>query len=225
MKKILIFTFLLLLNNICFSAEQNPEIKKINSNRQNILSSVQTENNINISNKPITKNNYPNPKASLLPKHPYPKYFMQVPQEENFEFVNNEEGKYSINIPKTFGKDYLADLPYAHGPMLMRANSEILMCAITVLDPLDNISFKNNQPLPNYLNKQTLLTWTHGNDLIWHCTLSKHLDFYGNKLLLEAYAKNKERTYQMFFVMPIDKYGFYLPQALYSLNSFKEILQ
>ena len=61
----------------------------------------------------------------------------------------------------------------------------------------------------------------HGNQLIWTCRLSAHNDYHGNKLLLTAEAQQNGKTYQLLYVMPSLQADNYLPQAIYSLDSFK----
>lgn len=167
----------------------------------------------------------PAPKPSLVKKPPMTKQFMRTPQNYDFEHIDNQYGGYAIDIPKAFGPDLLNNLPNTQGPMLVRGSNNLLMCAITMLDAIDTISFKNNQPLPTYLNKKVLWQWQHGSGLIWHCVLSTHDDFHGDKLILEAQTTVGAKTYQMLFIMPDAQYATYLPQALFSLNSFKLVSQ
>lgn len=124
-------------------------------------------------------------------------------------------------IPKAFGKNPLADLPQAEGAMLLRTASNILMLAATVLDPADTASFKATEALPVYENAKVYWQWQHGNQLIWTCRLSAHNDYHGNKLLLTAEAQQNGKTYQLLYVMPAAQADNYLPQAIYSLDSFK----
>lgn len=180
-----------------------------------------TNSSPTISNKPQVSKTVGKP--SLVKKHPYPKYFMRVPQITDFNNINNTVGNYFISVPKSFGDDPLKGLPQAQGAMLLRTASENLMFAVTVLDPADTISFKNTQPLPSYNNKKVMLSWTHGNNLFWQCQLSRHIDYQGDKLLLEAQTNHNNKVYQMLFVIPFVKYNVFLPQALYTLNSFREI--
>ena len=45
--------------------------------------------------------------------------------------------------------------------------------------------------------------------------------YHGNKLLLTAEAQQNNKTYQLLYVMPAMQADNYLPQAIYSLDSFK----
>ena len=124
-------------------------------------------------------------------------------------------------VPKAFGKNPLADLPQAEGAMLVRTASNILMLAATMLDAADTASFKATEALPVYENAKEYWQWQHGNQLIWTCRLSAHNDYHGNKLLLTAEAQQNGKTYQLLYVMPTAQADTYLPQAIYSLDSFK----
>lgn len=146
---------------------------------------------------------------------------MRTPQVNDFTVVSSETGGYSIAIPKSFGKNPLADLPQAEGAMLVRTAGNTLMLAATVLDPADTASFKATEALPVYENAKVYWQWQHGNQLIWTCRLSAHNDYHGNKLLLTAEAQQNGKTYQLLYVMPAAQADNYLPQALYSLDSFK----
>ena len=103
----------------------------------------------------------------------------------------------------------------------MRTAGNNLMLAATVLDPADTASFKATEALPVYENAKVYWQWQHGNQLIWTCRLSAHNDYHGNKLLLTAEATQNGKTYQLLYVMPAAQADNYLPQALYSLDSFK----
>ena len=146
---------------------------------------------------------------------------MRTPQASDFISVSSEAGGYSMAVPKAFGNNPLADLPQAEGAMLVRTASNILMLAATVLDPADTASFKATETLPVYENAKVYWQWQHGNQLIWTCRLSAHNDYHGNKLLLTAEAQQNGKTYQLLYVMPALQADNYLPQAIYSLDSFK----
>ena len=105
--------------------------------------------------------------------------------------------------------------------MLVRTASNILMLAATVLDAADTTSFKATEALPVYENAKVYWQWQHGSPFIWNCRLSAHNDYHGNKLLLTAEAQQNGKTYQLLYVMPAAQADNYLPQALYSLDSFK----
>lgn len=176
-----------------------------------------------ISNEPVppTDKPKPKPKLNLVGKPPLPRQFMRTPQVNDFTVVSSETGGYSIAIPKSFGKNPLADLPQAEGAMMVRTAGNTLMLAATVLDPADTASFKATEALPVYENAKVYWQWQHGNQLIWTCRLSAHNDYHGNKLLLTAEAQQNGKTYQLLYVMPSLQADNYLPQAIYSLDSFK----
>lgn len=176
-----------------------------------------------ISNEPVPPADKPKPKPklNLVGKPPLPRQFMRTPQASDFISVSSEAGGYSMAVPKAFGKNPLADLPQAEGAMLVRTAGNTLMLAATVLDPADTASFKATEALPVYENAKVYWQWQHGNQLIWTCRLSAHNDYHGNKLLLTAEAQQNGKTYQLLYVMPTMQADNYLPQALYSLDSFK----
>lgn len=176
-----------------------------------------------ISNEPVPPADKPKPKPklNLVGKPPLPKQFMRTPQASDFTSVNSEAGGYSMAVPKAFGKNPLADLPQTEGAMLVRTAGNNLMLAATVLDPADTASFKATEALPVYENAKVYWQWQHGSQLIWTCRLSAHNDYHGNKLLLTAEAQQNGKTYQLLYVMPALQADNYLPQAIYSLDSFK----
>ena len=176
-----------------------------------------------ISNEPVPPADKPKPKPklNLVGKPPLPKQFMRTPQASDFTNVSSESGGYSMAVPKAFGKNPLADLPQTEGAMLVRTAGNTLMLAATVLDPADTASFKATEALPVYENAKVYWQWQHGNQLIWTCRLSAHNDYHGDKLLLTAEAQQNGKTYQLLYVMPSLKADNYLPQAIYSLDSFK----
>lgn len=176
-----------------------------------------------ISNEPVPPADKPKPKPklNLVGKPPLPRQFMRTPQASDFISVSSEAGGYSIAVPKVFGKNPLADLPQTEGAMLVRTAGNILMLAATVLDPADTASFKATEALPVYENAKVYWQWQHGSQFIWNCRLSAHNDYHGNKLLLTAEAQQNGKTYQLLYVMPAAQANTYLPQAIYSLDSFK----
>lgn len=176
-----------------------------------------------ISNEPVPPADKPKPKPklNLVGKPPLPKQFMRTPQASDFTIISSEAGGYSMSVPKAFGKNPLADLPQAEGAMLVRTASNTLMLAATVLDPADTASFKATEALPVYENAKVYWQWQHGSQLIWTCRLSAHNDYHGDKLLLTAEAQQNGKTYQLLYVMPALQADNYLPQAIYSLDSFK----
>ena len=176
-----------------------------------------------VSNEPVAPADKPKPKPklNLVGKPPLPKQFMRTPQANDFTNVSSEAGGYSMAVPKAFGKNPLADLPQTEGAMLVRTAGNNLMLAATVLDPTDTASFKATEALPVYENAKVYWQWQHGNQLIWTCRLSAHNDYHGDKLLLTAEAQQNGKTYQLLYVMPALQADNYLPQAIYSLDSFK----
>lgn len=176
-----------------------------------------------ISNEPVPPADKPKPKPklNLVGKPPLPKQFMRTPQASDFTSVSSEAGGYSMAVPKVFGKNPLADLPQTEGAMLVRTAGNNLMLAATVLDPADTASFKATEALPVYENAKVYWQWQHGSQLIWTCRLSAHNDYHGDKLLLTAEAQQNGKTYQLLYVMPALQADNYLPQAIYSLDSFK----
>lgn len=176
-----------------------------------------------ISNEPVPPADKPKPKPklNLVGKPPLPKQFMRTPQASDFISVSSEVGGYSMAVPKAFGKNPLADLPQTEGAMLVRTAGNNLMLAATVLDPADTASFKATEALPVYENAKVYWQWQHSSQLIWTCRLSAHNDYHGDKLLLTAEAQQNGKTYQLLYVMPALQADNYLPQAIYSLDSFK----
>lgn len=176
-----------------------------------------------ISNKPVAPADKPKPKPklNLVGKPPLPRQFMRTPQASDFTSVSSEAGGYSMAVPKAFGENPLADLPQAEGAMLVRTAGNTLMLAATMLDAADTASFKATEALPVYENAKVYWQWQHGNQFIWNCRLSAHNDYHGNKLLLTAEAQQNGKTYQLLYVMPAAQADTYLPQAIYSLDSFK----
>ena len=182
---------------------------------------VQTQAAPVVSSKPVADAAKPKPKLSLVGKPPLPRQFMRTPQAPDFEQVTSVSGGYSLALPRIFGANPLSGLPQTEGAMLVRTAGNMLMCAVTMLDAGDTVSFNAQQPLPKYENAKVYLHWQHGTALLWSCTLSRQNDYHGDKMLLEAEATQNGRTYQMLFVMPAKRYTDLLPQAVYALDSFK----
>ena len=176
-----------------------------------------------VSNEPVPPADKPKPKPklNLVGKPPLPKQFMRTPQASDFISVSSEAGGYTLAVPKAFGKNPLADLPQTEGAMLVRTAGNNLMLAATVLDPTDTAAFKATAALPVYENAKVYWQWQHGSQFIWTCRLSAHNDYHGDKLLLTAEAQQNGKTYQLLYVMPALQADNYLPQAIYSLDSFK----
>lgn len=184
---------------------------------------VQTQAAPVVSSKPVADASKPKPKPklSLVGKPPLPRQFMRTPQATDFEQVTSVSGGYSLALPRIFGANPLSGLPQTEGAMLVRTAGDMLMCAVTMLDAGDTVSFNAQQPLPKYENAKVYLHWQHGTALLWSCTLSRQNDYHGDKMLLKAEATQNGRTYQMLFVMPAKRYTDLLPQAVYALDSFK----
>lgn len=176
-----------------------------------------------VSSKPVADASKPKPKPklSLVGKPPLPRQFMRTPQATDFEQVTSVSGGYSLALPRIFGANPLSGLPQTEGAMLVRTAGNMLMCAVTMLDAGDTVSFNAQQPLPKYENTKVYLHWQHGAAILWSCTLSRQNDYHGDKMLLEAEATQNGRTYQMLLVMPAQRYTDLLPQAVYALDSFK----
>lgn len=176
-----------------------------------------------VSNEPVPPADKPKPKPklNLVGKPPLPKQFMRTPQASDFISVSSEAGGYTLAVPKAFGKNPLADLPQTEGAMLVRTAGNNLMLAATVLDPTDTAAFKATAALPVYENAKVYWQWQHGSQFIWTCRLSAHNDYHGDKLLLTAEAQQNGKTYQLLYVMPALQADNYLPQAIYSIDSFK----
>lgn len=176
-----------------------------------------------VSNEPVPPADKPKPKPklNLVGKPPLPRQFMRTPQVNDFTIVSSEAGGYSMAVPKAFGKNPLADLPQTEGAMLVRTAGNNLMLAATVLDPTDTAAFKATAALPVYENAKVYWQWQHGSQFIWTCRLSAHNDYHGDKLLLTAEAQQNGKTYQLLYVMPALQADNYLPQAIYSIDSFK----
>lgn len=176
-----------------------------------------------VSSKPVADaaKPKPKPKLNLVGKQPLPRQFMRTPQATDFEQVTSVSGGYSLALPRIFGANPLSGLPQTEGAMLVRTAGNMLMCAVTMLEAGDTVSFNAQQPLPKYENTKVYLHWQHGAALLWSCTLSRQNDYHGDKMLLEAEATQGAKTYQMLFVMPAQRYTDLLPQAIYALDSFK----
>ena len=184
---------------------------------------VQPQNAPVVSSKPVADaaKPKPKPKLNLVGKPPLPRQFMRTPQATDFEQVTSVSGGYSIALPRIFGANPLSGLPQTEGAMLVRTAGNMLMCAVTMLDAGDTVSFNAQQPLPKYENTKVYLHWQHGAAILWSCTLRRQNDYHGDKMLLEAEATQGAKTYQILFVMPAQRYTDLLPQAVYALDSFK----
>lgn len=201
--------------------EQAPKPAPAQAQKQSEQAQAQTAPVV--SSKPIADASKPKPKPklSLVGKPPLPRQFMRTPQATDFEQVTSVSGGYSLALPRIFGANPLSGLPQTEGAMLVRTAGNMLMCAVTMLDAGDTVSFNAQQPLPKYENTKVYLHWQHGAAILWSCTLSRQNDYHGDKMLLEAEATQNGRTYQILFVMPAKRYTDLLPQAVYALDSFK----
>lgn len=170
-----------------------------------------------VSNKPAS---VAKPKSSLLKPQPRPHQVMRTPQPTDFQLVSSPAG-YSISLPTAYGENPLAGLPQAEGAMTLRASNPTLLCAVNIIDGADTTSFQATTPLPNYEGKHIYGSWKHSSALEWDCLLSRHRDYHGDKLLLQAQSTTNNKTYELLYVMPMAKYTYYLPLALYSMNSLQ----
>lgn len=146
---------------------------------------------------------------------------LQTPQASDFDWIVNKSGGYALAIPRALGSDPLENFPQAQGPMLIRSANNAQLMAVNIIDPLDTEHFQSEQPLPDFPNKQVFWKWTHSAWLDWQCSLSQQTDYYGEKLLLHAQALHDGKTYELLYVFPSSQYRTGIPQALYSLNSFR----
>lgn len=157
----------------------------------------------------------------LLGTPPQSQQYLRTPLPGDLAPVVSTDGGYSIALPLAFGSDPLADLPQARHIALLRAAHDTLYCAATLLDPTDTKSYQSAAALPSFEDKQVYARWQQDAALTWDCSLSRHNDYHGDKLLLEAQAQQNGKTYQLLYVLPYRQLATYLPQALYSLSSFQ----
>ncbi len=163
------------------------------------------------------------PRAPLLPRPPASINYMVPPQQQAFSLYRSKAG-YQVLLSRDFGSDplgYLPDSDQYSGTMLLRCQSEQQLLAFTCLDPGDSQAFSSITPLPVPEDGRLLSSWWHSSFLTWFCRLSYQQNYHGDRLLLEAQAPYQGKTYQALFLFPVADYGRLLPQALYSLNSFK----
>ncbi len=161
-------------------------------------------------------------KQQAAARRPASAQLMRTPQYADFSTVKNEAGGYQLAVPKSFGSDPLASLPSSNGPMLLRIRDNNCMCAATVADKNDMVSYRPAEGFAEPKNSRTLYTWQHGSaSALWKCTLSSSTDFYGDKMRVKAVCDYQGRSYQLLYVFPAAKINYFLPQALYSLNSFR----
>ncbi len=158
---------------------------------------------------------------NALPPHPASKNILHQPQTQDFDWYLNAAGGYALALPKAFGSDPLSALPQAAGPMLVRAADNNLLLSVNIIDPQDTQHYQATQALPDFPDKKLLWKWPHSAWLEWNCSLSEHQDYYGQKLLLQAQSVHNGKTYELLYIFPAGQYATYLPQALYSLNSFR----
>lgn len=153
-------------------------------------------------------------------RQPSSMQIMQAPTVNNFRQIKNSCG-YTLAVPVALGADTLADYPQASGPMMVFAKDKNTLLAINVIDDNDVVSYKPAQPLPDFSNKKILCKWQHPTASNWYCILSRHTDFIGDKMLLQAKSTHNSKTYELLYVFPFAQYETLLPQVLYSVNSFK----
>ena len=160
---------------------------------------------------------------TVFPTPPASRAYMEPPQRQLFALYRSKAG-YQLLLSGEFGGDPLASLPDSklyNGTMLLRKQSEQLLLALTLLDPLDSEAYKSIAPLPLPAGSRFIASWLHSSFLTWLCRLYRQNDLYGEKFIMEATAPFEGKTYQALFVFPAARFGHFLPQALYSLNSFK----
>lgn len=160
------------------------------------------------------------PSKNITIKQPSSQQVMQVPIVNNFHQVKNPYG-YTLAVPAALGSHTLADYPQVNGPMMVFARDKNTLMAVNVIDYTDTVSYKPVQPLPDFSNKKILCKWQHPTTSGWYCTLSRHTDFIGDKMLLQAKSNHNGKTYELLYVFPFAEYEVLLPQVLYSVNSFK----
>lgn len=161
------------------------------------------------------------PTLALVQEPPATQAFMRAPQPDDFASAVSRSGGYELLLPKVFGSDPLAGLPALADAMLVRTAADNLLCAAVLLDVEDTTSYAAREDLPAYEGKKILLRWQQGEDFLWECSLSRHADYFGEKILLEARHAQGSRTWQLLYVLPRARLAEYLPQALQSLHSFK----
>lgn len=181
--------------------------------------------------EPAAKTQAPTQTKPAVPVHtnaikqqPASVQIMYPPQAAQFIPVTNTSGSYTLLVPRIFGSNPLADFTQVTGPMLVyAADQDTTMMAVNIVDPMDFTHYKPLQSLPEASNRQVLAKWLHPSALNWHCTLSRQTDFNGDKLLLQASTSVQNKNYELLYIFPFTKYNIFVPQALYSLNSFKII--
>ncbi len=152
---------------------------------------------------------------SRVPVRPAPKQYMRAPMAS--EFVSVKNPAYTVLMPKSFGGDLLEGIIW--GPMMIRGENDNLFVAV-------NIEGKNDpgystEPLPDFKGKKIYWTWTHVSAIAWNCSLSRYGDAAGRKIILDAKTQSSGNTFEVLYVFPAKEMYRYLPQALYSLNSFR----
>lgn len=168
------------------------------------------------------------PQAVTIPKHkniitakPASRQIMREPQIYDFYQSVNTAGGYALFIPKAFGSNTLADYPQVNGPMQVFAKDASTLMAVNVIDSMDTLHFQSAKPLPDFADKTVLCKWRHPTPAALYCTLSRHTDYNGDKLILQAKSTQQRKTYELLYLCPFNEYITLLPQILYSLNSFK----
>lgn len=152
------------------------------------------------------------PRAAVRPAT---KQYMRAPMAS--EFVSVKHPAYTVLMPKSFGGDLLEGIIW--GPMMIRGANDNLFIAV-------NITGKNDpgystEPLPDFKGKKIYWTWTHVSAIAWNCSLSRYGDAAGRKIILDAKTQNAGNAIEVLYAFPANEMYRYLPQALYSLNSFR----
>ena len=95
---------------------------------------------------------------TVFPTPPASRAYMEPPQRQLFALYRSKAG-YQLLLSGEFGGDPLASLPDSklyNGTMLLRKQSEQLLLALTLLDPLDPFASACGQPLHRFLAAQQL---------------------------------------------------------------------
>ncbi|MCD7975032.1 MAG: hypothetical protein LUF25_04515 [Phascolarctobacterium sp.] len=168
--------------------------------------------------------NRENGDARKTPAAPAPVYahgrhvtrqYMRTPYAADFEYVRNPA--YTVLMPKSFGGDLLNGA--ITGPMMVRGSSDNLFIAVNI-EGNGDYGF-SREPLPDFKGGKTYWTWTHSSAITWNCSLRSYSDYAGRKIILEARTTSGEKTIDIIFAFPANEMYRYLPQALYSINSFR----
>lgn len=184
---------------------------------------------LSISSAPVLAGAVQTTGTASLPVHtgavkqqPQSMHFMARPQPEQFTVVSNKAG-YLVSVPKAFGSDPLSGFKGIEGPMLLYTANSTTVMAVNLIDPMDFEHYDPIQALPSLDNKQLLAKWLQPSFLNWQCELSRINDYRGDIMLLEGQSPSSHGTYEILFAFPFQQYDSLLPQALYTMNSFRTI--